>query len=340
MTTAVLICPGRGSYTRSELGTLTSQFGDADLLAAFDGHRAGLGQETLTALDTAPRFSAQRHTRGDNASALIYAAALGDRMALRDDIEIVAVTGNSMGWYSALACAGALAPMDGFVLANTMGTLMQETLVGGQVLYPHMAEDWRFDPSRKAELLALVDRIDNGPGQTLSLSIDLGGMLVLAGNEAGLVAFEAAVPRNAGYPLRLDNHAAFHSPLMVPIAEQAKAMLPQDPFGQPTIPLVDGRGAIWWPDASDTRSLWEYTLGHQVTQTYDFTHTIVTAAREFAPDVFILTGPGGGLGGAVAQALITARWRGMTCKADFQSLQSDRPVLVSMGRQDDRAKVV
>ncbi|MEM6467737.1 MAG: ACP S-malonyltransferase, partial [Pseudomonadota bacterium] len=177
MTTAVLICPGRGSYTRSELGTLTAQFGDRELLAAFDGHRAGLGRETLTALDTAPRFSAQRHTRGDNASALIYAAALGDRMALRDDIEIVAVTGNSMGWYSALACAGALAPRDGFVLANTMGTLMQETLVGGQVLYPHMAEDWRFDPTRKAELLALVDRIDNGPGQTLSLSIDFGGML-------------------------------------------------------------------------------------------------------------------------------------------------------------------
>ena len=65
-------------------------------------------------------------SRGDVASPLIYASALLDAQALAEDIEIVAVTGNSMGWYIALAAAGAVSPKHGFTLVNTMGRLMQE----------------------------------------------------------------------------------------------------------------------------------------------------------------------------------------------------------------------
>ena len=51
---------------------------------------------------------------------LIYAATIGDFMAIdREQIEVVAVTGNSMGWYSALACGGALTAENGFLVANT-----------------------------------------------------------------------------------------------------------------------------------------------------------------------------------------------------------------------------
>jgi [acyl-carrier-protein] S-malonyltransferase len=62
-----------------------------------------------------------------------------------------------------------------------------------------------------------------------------------------------------------------------------------------------------------------------VTRTYDFTAAIRTAAREFAPDLFIVTGPGTTLGGAVAQSLILAGWQGMGGKADFQRLQAETP---------------
>ncbi|MGB7320693.1 MAG: ACP S-malonyltransferase, partial [Albidovulum sp.] len=99
MKTAVVICPGRGTYTKTELGYLSRHFGDRALLGAFDASRAALDQETLSALDGAASYSVAKHTRGDNASALIYAATLGDFRAL-DGVEVVAVTGNSMGWYS------------------------------------------------------------------------------------------------------------------------------------------------------------------------------------------------------------------------------------------------
>ena len=339
MTTAVLICPGRGTYNRGELGTLARTFPDPALLAAFDAERQAAGQETLTSLDGAEQFSGPKHTRGDNASALIFAASYGDSLSIRDDIEIVAVTGNSMGWYTALACGGALAPVAAFDVVNTMGTLMQEALIGGQLVYPHMAEAWRFDPARKAALVAQVAAINARPDHHLALSIDLGGMLVLSGDEAGLSAFEATVPARDSFPMRLPNHAAFHSALMAPIAEAGKHRLSPDLFGQPKKPLIDGRGAIWWPGATDTGNLWDYTLGVQVTEPYNFTRSIAVAAREFAPDLFIVSGPGTTLGGAVAQSLIAANWRGMASKADFESLQAHAPVLISMGRADQRPTV-
>lgn len=337
--TAVLICPGRGTYTKTELGSLTRNFPDAALLAQFDAARAALGQETLTALDTAASYSVSKHSRGDNASALIYACTLGDRLALKG-VNLVAVTGNSMGWYSALACAGALSPENGFAVVNTMGTLMQERLIGGQLVYPFLGEDWQPDPARKAALLALIAEVATRPDHALALSIDLGGMLVIAGNEAGLKAFEAAVPPVQGrFPLRLSNHAAFHTALQAPVAAEGRARLPETLFGQPQLPLIDGQGSVWWPGAATTARLRDYTLGHQVTETYDFTAAIRTAAREFAPDYFIIPGPGTTLGGAVAQSLILANWRGMASKADFQRLQAESPLLVSMALPEQRALV-
>ena len=339
MKTAVIICPGRGTYGKAELGTLGRHFKDPALLAYFDARRAALGQETLTALDSAATYSVARHTRGDNASALIYAATIADFAALQD-VEILAVTGNSMGWYSALACAGALSPENGFEVVNTMGTLMQTHLIGGQLIHPFMDEAWQPNPARKAELLAITADINTRPDHTLALSINLGGMLVLAGNVAGLAAFEATVPpEQFRFPMRLQNHAAFHTALQMPVAAEGRTKLPATLFTQPKHPLIDGRGAIWWPHATDTNALWDYTLGHQVTEHYDFTHAIAIAAREFAPDLFIIPGPGTTLGGATAQSLILANWQGMASKSDFQTAQHATPFLISMGMDDQRALV-
>ena len=334
---AVVVCPGRGTYGKAELGSLMRLHQSKVVLRGFEAARAEAGQESLAALDGAAVFEA-RHTRGDNASALIYAMTVCDAQDLRG-VDVVAVTGNSMGWYSALAVGGALDPQAGFALSNGMGRLMQEALIGGQLVYPVVGDDWVPDAARKAEVLDKVAAIA-ARGVALALSIDLGGMLVIAGDAAGLAAFEAEMPKVGGFPLRLLNHAAFHTALQAPVAAKGRAAFGGLPWAQPRVPMIDGRGAIWWPGASDTAALAEYTLGHQVVEPYDFTRAITVAAREFAPDVFIVTGPGTTLGGATAQALIAANWRGMKDKADFQEKQSrSQGVLVSMGREDQRRLV-
>ena len=188
--TAVVICPGRGTYNKPELGYLHRHHADKmPMFQRFDALRAEAGQEGVTALDGAARFAVSTYSRGDVASPLIYAAALADAQSLADDIEVVAVTGNSMGWYIALAAAGALSAENGFRVVNTMGTLMQEHLIGGQLVYPFTDDSWADSAHQKQTLLQDVSDINAVEGQDLALSIDLGGMLVLAGNEAGLSAF-------------------------------------------------------------------------------------------------------------------------------------------------------
>lgn len=338
---AVVVCPGRGTYGKDELGYLKHLHADKSaLFAGFDAQRIAAGQEPVTRYDAADRYSLAVHSRGDVASPLIYACSLADAQSLSEQIEPVAVTGNSMGWYIALAVAGAVTPTDGFTICNTMGRLMQDRLIGGQLVYPTVGPDWIPDAAREAELLAVVDAIDARPDHRLALSIRLGGMLVLAGNEVGLKAFESMVERiDDRVPMRLANHAAFHTDLQKPVAETGRGLLGLELFGTPKTPLVDGRGHVWWPYATHFDDLRTYTLDHQVVEAYDFTRAIQTAAREFNPDLFILTGPGGTLGGAVAQSLIAVGWKGLSDKASFQRRQEAEPILASMGMTGQRGWV-
>jgi [acyl-carrier-protein] S-malonyltransferase len=340
--TAVVICPGRGTYNAPELGYLHRHHNDKqDLLAEFDAQRRSAGQTPLMELDRAERFSPHLHTRGDNASGLIFASAFCDAQSIHDSYDVLAVTGNSMGWYIALAVAGAAAPHAAFRVVNTMGTLMQQHLIGGQSLYPFVDENWQDIEGAQQMLLTRVAEIDAQDGCDLAVSIHLGGMLVVAGNAAGLAAFEDSMPlRDGRYPMRLRNHAAFHTPLQAQVAEAGRAALPHDLFATPQTPLIDGRGGLWLPGACTADALRDYTLGTQVTYSYDFTRAVQVAAKTFAPDVFILTGPGKTLGGAVAQSLIAIGWQGLTDKADFQRRQADTPILLSMGRSEDRPLVV
>ncbi len=328
--TAVVIAPGRGTYNKNELGYLKRHHPNAPNLDQFDAYRATLGQKKISELDTFSRFSGPTHTRGDNAAPLIYACAYSDFVSIdRDLFDIVGITGNSMGWYIALACAGAVDPMGGMQVVNTMGTLMQVHMIGGQLIYPFLDDNWQEIPGRRDNLLSEVITINSRPDHDLGLSIDLGGMLVLAGNEAGLTAFERSVPALQGrFPMRLQNHAGFHTHLQRPISKLGFDALSEQLFVQPTIPLIDGRGAIWYPNSTDTSALYNYTLGHQVVEPYDFTAAIRTAAREFMPDVFIVLGPGTTLGGATAQALIQANWRGWRSKVDFQKEAQTQPRLL------------
>lgn len=341
--TALVVAPGRGTYGKGELGSIARLHGArfADLIANFDAQRAGRGQPTVTELDGADRFSVATHMRGDVAAPLIYTATALDWLSIdRDRFDIVAVAGNSMGWYSALALGGAVSIEDGFRIANAMGLNSQTHGPGGQILLQVVDGDWRPVPGLRNKLLALVADIASRAGHDLALSIDLAGMLVLAGNEEGLGALLAEAPPTPGRdPLRLAGHGPFHTSLMFGSSDKAKAELPPALFGRPAIPMVDGRGHVWRRFSSDPAEVWDYSFGHQILAPYDFALSVQVAVREYAPDVVILPGPGDTLGGAIAQALIGIEWQGIRSKADFAARQSRDPVLLSMGREDQRASV-
>lgn len=340
---AVVICPGRGTYVKETLGYIRQHgAGVADFINDIDARRAKLREPTITQLDYADTFQPALHTRGENASSLIYACAYTDFMSIdREKYDIVAVTGNSMGWYLTLAFAAALDRAGSFEVINTMGSMMKEEIIGGQVIYPVVDGNWVMSQERWQIVDDAVARARaRGDDIQIHPSIYLGGSIVLGANKPGIAALLKELPPVENYPFQLINHAAFHTPLLVDTAEKAFRTLPVDLFHAPQIPMIDGRGCVWRPYSTSVEDLYHYTLGHQVVEPYDFTRAITVALKEFAPDNLILLGPGSNLGGSVGQILIENNWRGLANKAGFSAMQAENPFVLAMGRPDQRPLTV
>ncbi len=336
---ALVVCPGRGTYNAADLGYLRRyNAARSDIVATVDAVRKANGQVLVSQLDNAEKYAPSFHMTGDNASPLIYACAMADFAAIdRNAFDIVAVTGNSMGWYLALACAGILDLEAGARLVNNMGGLMHEHGTGGQIVWSMVDDDWKIKADKIQFINDLLDKAKLVSGITVSVSIRLGGMIVFAADDAGLKWLTEHLPKDDRFPLRLMHHAAFHSSLLDHIVPMARAINNAGDFGRGVIPAIDGQGRIWAPGAFGRDAIYGYTLGAQLTDSYDFTRAVQVAAAEFAPDAIIVLGPGTTLGAPTAQALIASGWRGLSGKADFQSRQNNDPILISMGMEGQRA---
>ena len=339
---AVVVAPGRGCYGKDELGYLSRYHSDkVHFIKHIDDYRKACGQLSIASLDSQAKYSFKLHTPGENASALIYACAMADFNDINlDHFDIVAVTGNSMGWYIAMALAGALNEDAAIRVINTMGSMMSQGLIGGQLIYPEMDDTWRPCPLKTALIEQVLQAASHREGCELFTSIYLGGYRVLAGNDAGLALAEAMLPNiDDRYPLRLYNHGAFHSPLMQGISASGMAQLPLSLFTSPHIPLIDGEGRIWAQHSTDVSQLRQYTLEHQVIAPYDFTKAVEVAIKEFAPDRVIVLGPGNSLNAPVAQSLMGFGAFGWHQKTDFTSTKSSttEPILIAMGNAEQRS---
>jgi acyl transferase domain-containing protein len=217
-----------------------------------------------------------------------------------------------------------------------MGGLMHQQGAGGQIVWPIVDDDWQIQENKILFIRNLLAEAKAFSEIKIYVSIRLGGMIVLAADEAGLKWLMERLPKDERFPLRLMHHAAFHCPLLNHIVPIARAENQASDFGRGDIPAIDGQGRIWSPSAFSRAAIYDYTLGAQLTDSYDFTRAVQVAAAEFTPDTIIVLGPGTSLGAPTIQALIASGWRGLSGKADFQARQQDAPILISMGMADQR----
>lgn len=333
MSRIVILCPGRGSYAEKQLKSLDPA--DPRVQAA-ERLRAEFGLPPLLELDGAAKFDRALHLAPENVSPLIWLVSTIDAATALGDHECVGVAGNSLGWYTALAVAGALSFEDGFRVVQTMSLLQKEVCAstgGGQVLYPLVDDEWRRDPEREA---AVRSALESSGGEALP-SIHLGGLAVLAGSDAGVSHLKRVLPKaklgSNQYPLQLEQHGPYHTRLVARVSELAFQRLAGVEFRTPDTTLVDGRGRMHSPWSCDLAELRHYTFGAQVFEPYDFGLSVKVALRELAPDQLWCPGPGNTLGGTVGQVVAQEGWRGVRCKADFAVVQEGpAPLLVSMRR--------
>jgi len=329
-----ILCPGRGSYTDKTLRSLPERHAWIDRAEVL---RREYGLPSIFEMDRAAKFDQKVHLAPENVSPLIYLISMQDSAAAMQEHKCVCVAGNSMGWYTALAVAGALSFDDGFRLVQEMSLLQKEQQEaaggGGQIIFPLVDESW----VRVADRVHAVEAALDGARGEAFRSIDLGGYAVLAGSEAGIAHLLKVLPKvNIGstmYPFRLMQHGPYHTQLVQSVSDKARVRLAGLAFTKPRVTLVDGRGVRFTPWSTDVAALREYTLGAQVVTPFDFALSVRVALREHGPDHLLCPGPGNSLGGVCGQIAVGEGWRGVHTKDDFQRVQdSGNPILVSMRR--------
>jgi len=228
---------------------------------------------------------------------------------------------------------GAMSNENAYHLIHTMGSMMKKRIIGGQIIYPIVNKNWQPDSAKKDMVFSEIEKAG------AFVSILLGGYVVIGGENKALDLLLKKLAKDDKYPFQLPFHAAFHTPLLETVSSKAFEMISESSFQNPSVPLVDGRGKIWSPFSTDTQALHQYTLGDQVTQSYDFTSAITVAIKEFCPDKLVLLGPGNTLGGAIGQILVQNNWQKLDSKKAFSERQNNDPYLVSMGMKEQKSLV-
>jgi [acyl-carrier-protein] S-malonyltransferase len=214
-------------------------------------------------------------------------AALAERGAVPN-----LAAGHSLGEYSALVAAGALAFRDAVALVRKRGEFMQEAVpVGTGAMAALLGVDLAVAEEACAEAAAgdVVGVANiNGPGQ-----------IVIAGHRAAVErAVKAAAARGGRRSVMLPVSAPFHSALMKPAADRLVAELDRVAVAAPRIPVVRNVDAGLTTTAAEVKPF----LVRQVASPVRWSACVERLAREGAT-VFLEVGPGRVLTGLLKRTL-------------------------------------
>ncbi|MGE5181191.1 MAG: ACP S-malonyltransferase [Acidobacteriota bacterium] len=152
-----------------------------------------------------------------------------EQKGLRFDI----VAGHSLGEWSALVAAGAIALRDAVKLTHLRGQFMQEAVPVGQGA---MAAIMGLDLARTRALCEQA----SAPGEPVEpANLNGGGQIVISGHVAAIErAMAAAKPAGAKLAKKLPVSAPFHCSLMKPAQDRLEAAMAQLAIATPRVPLV------------------------------------------------------------------------------------------------------
>ena len=221
------------------------------------------------------------------------------------------VAGHSLGEYSALVAAGALAFEDGVRLVRLRGELMQKA---GEENPGTMAAVVGLD----AKIVGEVCCTAWPEGIVQAANFNSPGQIVISGSVSGVhKAMELGKQRGAKLVKELVVSGAFHSPLMQSAKDGLKVALDKTEFRDAKIPVYINVTAKPVQKANEIRAM----LFEQVTSPVRWEETIVNMSADGASS-FIEIGPGKVLQGLVKRIVPGASIAGFDTAASIPAAKA------------------
>jgi len=222
-----LVFPGQGSQA---VGMLKGYDGLPEIDNVRSEAAAVLGSEFMNLLDEGPAEKLNQTVNTQPAMVTAgYAAYRAWRALGGAQPEVLA--GHSLGEYTALVAAGAIAFKDCLPLVRFRAQSMQEAVPEGQGA---MAAILMLDDDAVRAACAEVG------GEVQAVNFNAPGQVVIAGEKAAVErAIEACKAKGAKRAMPLPVSAPFHSSLMKPAAEKLKGYLATVAFSPPKIAVVN-----------------------------------------------------------------------------------------------------
>jgi [acyl-carrier-protein] S-malonyltransferase len=222
------VFPGQGSQ---QVGMMDGYVDDRAVRATFDEASALLGED-LWQLAAGGPAEAQNLTRNTQPLLLTASVAIWRAWQAAGGATPSYMAGHSLGEYSALVAAGALAFRDAVPLVRFRAEAMQDAVaqgVGAMAAVIGGDDDAIAQACAEAAQGEIVEPVNyNGPGQ-----------VVIAGHRAAVErAMAAAKARGAKRAMLLPVSAPFHSSLLAPAAERLARRLADVDFASPRVPVV------------------------------------------------------------------------------------------------------
>ena len=223
--------------------------------------------------------------------------ALARLLAARGEtLDVVA--GHSLGEYSALVAARALAFTDAVALVRRRGLLMEDAAAahpGGMAAILGLPD---------ADVIALCAEVAAAPGTLVPANFNSPGQVVVSGATDAIAAVRVAAKARGGRAMPLAVSGPFHSPLMQSAADAFAAVLAEVPLAAPRIPVIPNVTAEATTDPAVLRD----ALARQITGSVRWTATLL-AMRDMGVHAFLEIGPGNVLVGLVQRTLPDAATR-------------------------------
>ncbi|HEV7713984.1 MAG TPA: ACP S-malonyltransferase [Steroidobacteraceae bacterium] len=255
------VFPGQGSQSVGMLASLAPI--DPVVRATFDEASAALGYDLWQLIQEGPleRLNPTEFTQPAMLAAGIATARLWAR---RGGGEPTAVSGHSLGEFTALVAAGALEFSTAIALVKFRGQAMQEAVPAGAGAMAAILglEDADVEAAcKEAAQGAVVEAVNfNAPGQ-----------VVIAGETAAVQrAIEAAKARGAKRAVALPVSVPSHSSLMRSAAERLGEKLADTEIRAPRIQYISAVDAATHSDPADIRAL----LVRQLASPVRWRHTV------------------------------------------------------------------